>query len=742
MSTRPLISDSEKDKHKTREQLLKELSELRARLADKTEDLAGCERVVGMLDGITKPVLVLDDESQVVYANSSAAKLFAKDREAIGGSSLWELYPKSHDTRFYIAYEKARKARSTGKFQEPHRLLGKWFDVYLYPVPGGMTVLFNDITVSRQLEELPRLALTLLHNLKDNVFLMRADGRLFHVNNETQHSLGYSGDELHRMSIFDVVPSSYANEWRDILDRTRQHGSMAFESRLLARDGHEFPVEVYANFIKLYGSSYYTVSARDITERKRIEEALARSEKDFRTIVTKNADAMIILDLEGYVQFVNPRVESLYNLPPSDFIGKLYGFPILHEVPVEMYVLKEFKKFVAVETRMVEVEWRGKPSYLLSLQDITERKIAEEALRETRDYLESLIDFANAPIIVWDPGFTITRFNHAFERLSGYAAGEVVGKDLSILFPASGREESLDKIRTTLTGERWESVEIPILRKDGSVRIALWNSANIHNGDGALVATIAQGQDITDRKHAEDALQVAKAQAELYVDLMGHDINNMNQVAMASLEMALMDLEQDGKLDTSGIPLLERSLESLNNSSALIRNVQKLQRASVEGIRLQVVDMADVLKEIIDEQRSSPGKDVTIYYKNEATHCLVIADELLRDVFANILSNAIKHARTDRHLTIGVSMESVTDGGRKFCQVAIDDNGPGIPDDVKGRLFRRFSRGQTKAKGSGLGLYLVKTLVEHYGGDIRVEDRIPGDHTKGAKFIVTIPSSD
>ena len=108
------------------------------------------------------------------------------------------------------------------------------------------------------------------------------------------------------------------------------------------------------------------------------------------------------------------------------------------------------------------------------------------------------------------PDFTITRFNQAFERLSGYTASEVLGKDLSILFPADSREESLDKIKKTLEGEQWESVEIPILHKYGSVRIALWNSANIYGDDHTLLATIAQGQDITRRKQAEKELEEAK----------------------------------------------------------------------------------------------------------------------------------------------------------------------------------------------------------------------------------------
>lgn len=142
------------------------------------------------------------------------------------------------------------------------------------------------------------------------------------------------------------------------------------------------------------------------------------------------------------------------------------------------------------------------------LTDITERKKAEDALRETTDYLENLFNYANAPIICWDTKFKITRFNHAFEHLTDYKADEVIGKDLSILFPSDNKEESLGKIRLTLGGEYWEVVEIPILRKNGEVRIALWNSANVYDEDGkTIIATIAQGQDITQRKKAEDALR-------------------------------------------------------------------------------------------------------------------------------------------------------------------------------------------------------------------------------------------
>lgn len=145
---------------------------------------------------------------------------------------------------------------------------------------------------------------------------------------------------------------------------------------------------------------------------------------------------------------------------------------------------------------------------VLSLVETTERKKAEETLRQTRDYLQKLLDYANAPIIVWDPSGNITRFNHAFERLTGYSADEVTGRKLEVLFPPDNCEESLSKIAQAVSGAFWESVEIPILRKDGAIRIALWNSANVYAEDGTtLLATIAQGQDITARRDADDALR-------------------------------------------------------------------------------------------------------------------------------------------------------------------------------------------------------------------------------------------
>jgi PAS domain S-box-containing protein len=133
------------------------------------------------------------------------------------------------------------------------------------------------------------------------------------------------------------------------------------------------------------------------------------------------------------------------------------------------------------------------------------RKKIEDTLRGTSQYLENLIDYANAPIIVWDTEFRILRFNRASEFLTGLVAETVLKKPLDILFPEKTRLESMKLIQKTSIGERWESVEIPIRHVSGTTKIVLWNSAFLYDAEGvAISSTIAQGQDITERKIAEE----------------------------------------------------------------------------------------------------------------------------------------------------------------------------------------------------------------------------------------------
>ncbi len=240
--------------------------------------------------------------------------------------------------------------------------------------------------------------------------------------------------------------------------------------------------------------------------------------------------------------------------------------------------------------------------------------------------------------------------------------------------------------------------------------------------------------DITERKQAETELLESKAQAELYVDIMGHDINNIDQAIMGYLEIAL---------DTLNVPeeqkeLLEKPIELVKSSARLIENVKKLQRLKAGEVPYEKVDVGKVISEVITEFSTVPGRKVTINYQS-VTGYMVIANVLLKDVFSSIVGNAIKHSKGP--LTINIVVSKTEENSRKYFRVDIEDNGPGISDELKKKLFMDGKMNKFKAERRGLGLQLVNVLVHIFMGKAWVEDRVQGDHSKGSRFVVMLPEA-
>ncbi len=150
-----------------------------------------------------------------------------------------------------------------------------------------------------------------------------------------------------------------------------------------------------------------------------------------------------------------------------------------------------------------------------------------------------------------------------------------------------------------------------------------------------------------------------------------------------------------------------------------------------------IIDVDKILQDAIAGYMNIPGRDVTINYM-PVSACHVRANELLKDVFSNIIGNAIKHSRGP--LAITIKLEAVSEPEGSFCKVSVEDNGPGIPDDLKKKLFDRLCLYRARAGGKGFGLCLIKMLLDDFSGRFWVEDRVPGDYTKGCRFVVLLPS--
>ena len=347
--------------------------------------------------------------------------------------------------------------------------------------------------------------------------------------------------------IFGSIVPPFLETYRQV-DET---GSPAkFEGRI-PETGRQFSISAYS-----MGRGEFAAIFSDITEEKRVNEELCRAHHQLQEIIDFLPDATFVVDEERKVIAWNRAVEEMTGVSKDQIVGRgsydygepFYGFkrPVLIDaIFSEDSGMEKDYDYLHRQGDAIFAEvyvphlYGGRGAYIWaiasplfdddgrvvgaieSIRDVTDRKGAEVALRETRDYLESLLHRANAPIAVWGPDMKIIRFNRAFERLTGYAAGEVIGREATILLPDEGREEALAKIAYTLEGECWESVEIPVRCKDGGVRIVLWNSADIRSEkDGSVVATIIQGQDITERKRAEEDLILAHKQLLEIIDFL------------------------------------------------------------------------------------------------------------------------------------------------------------------------------------------------------------------------------
>ncbi len=374
-------------------------------------------------------------------------------------------------------------------------------------------------------------------------------------------------------------------------------------------------------------------------------------------------------------------------------------------------------------------------AYVIGLISESRAK-GQEELRETRDYLDSLIRYANVPIIVWDPELRITRFNRAFEHLTGYTADEVIGQELSMLFPEASRDKSLSKIARTLRGQYWELVEIPILRKDGDIRLALWNSANIYVPDSKiLVATIAQGTDITERKNVEEALvrsEKLKALGEMAAGV-AHDFNNLLAIILGNAQLLERGMERYKSEEIKErLKILVRTAEE---GGKTVRRLQHFTCREASRQHFTRIDLNEIVRSAIasisprwKDEAEANGTAIRIKEKLGKLPPLLGSRSELMEVLTNLIFNALEAMPEGGEITVK------TEAKENEVYFYFTDSGKGIPKKIKGKIFDPFFT--TKGpQASGLGLSVSCGIIERHQGKIKVDST----EGKGTTFTISIP---
>ena len=252
---------------------------------------------------------------------------------------------------------------------------------------------------------------------------------------------------------------------------------------------------------------------------------------------------------------------------------------------------------------------------------------------------------------------------------------------------------------------------------------------------GLLVAALVSSPTILAMiyLHELGRAEILHRRATLYADILLHDISNYHQVIRTSLDLLdIPELPPDSKART-----MEAARSALNRAARLIENIRRL--SAIEQVRPRDLVKIDLVKCIAEAMEqvilATSAQDVKFYINRGRGECFVAATELLMEVFLNLFRNAIDYSPEEKHIT--VEIRTLHRRGRDWWEIRVIDRGQGIEDERKPFLFRRYAEG---ARGTGLGLSVVHALVTAFGGSITVENRVPGDYTKGTVFILTLPA--
>ncbi|HIE32367.1 MAG TPA: PAS domain S-box protein [Methanosarcinales archaeon] len=485
----------------------------------------------------------------------------------------------------------------------------------------------------------------------------------------------------------------------------------------------------------------------DETDRRIAEEAIKRSERQLRetkeyltNVIESSADAIVVVDMDGIVRDWNAGAEAYMGYTAGEVLGthNRRFFEDSEEADRIMEMVKREGKIR--HHRAIVIRKDGTPVHIsMSVallkdkdglpigtvrmsRDITKEVEFEEKIKEERDNLNSMFEAMSDGVYVVSGDYQIEFMN----KVMITAFGDQIGNTCYEVF--HGREEPcpLCKNQKVLKGETvwWE-----------------WHSRNIgktydlietplRNIDGT-VSKLTLFRDITRHKMAEKRIEDEYHRAEFYTDIMGHDINNVNQVTIGYLDLMLQMPDFPDKFKKH----IQTALKHARKSAALISNVKTLSRVQSGEIELNEIDIYPAFVSAAEDAKSATKKVVINSTITEGKY-FIMGNDLLFDVFANLLNNAVKFDAHDI-VEIDVDIGSSDDGGQ--WQIEVADHGHGISDEYKDAIFNRLERAGESSQGSGLGLTIVKNVVESYGGTVWVEDRVRGDRTSGSKFVIILP---
>ncbi|HOW59164.1 MAG TPA: PAS domain S-box protein [Candidatus Omnitrophota bacterium] len=586
------------------------------------------------------------------------------------------------------------------------------------------------------------------------IMLVDKEERLASWNKFTEELFGMGHDDLHLKLLSSFYPPE---EWQKIRAlNIREKGSVShFETQMYRKDGGLIDVAVSISFIKdQEGKIVSSIGIiRDITERKKAEEAIRESEERFRSIFESTAAAIMLVDKEERLVSWNKFTEELFGMghedlhlksvrsfyPPEEW-QKIRAFNIRAKGSDSHFEIKMYKKDqslldVAISISFIKDQEGKIVSSIGIIRDITERKKAEEAIRESEERFQQIADSAGDWIWEIDRDGKYTYSSPSVEDVLGYKPEEVRGRYFHEFFWS----DEQDQLKVSLweafgRKEEFKNFLNANKHKNGH-KVMLETTALPHvDKDGQLLGYRGVARDITTRQKAENELRETMAMKAEFISIVSHELRTpltpIKEGASLILEGVAGEINEKQR---HLLTIVKISADRLHRLIDDVLDFQKLESNKMPFF-IQKNDLSEVIHEVYMTMvlmTQQKGLDFVPEIEPDLPKINFDRDKIAQ-VLTNLINNAIKFTEQGR-IRVKAKYED------NMAHVTVEDTGPGIRHEDISKLFRSFQQLETarekKIGGTGLGLAICKDIIQRHNGKIWVES----EFGKGSAFHFVLP---
>jgi len=630
----------------------------------------------------------------------------------------------------------------------------------------------NRLFAQQALEENENKLRRIIDSSLDAVVSADEFGMAIEWNAQAEKMFGYTrqevlGNRLRDMFIPERHWQLFQSAFEEYLRTTDEKLiNRRYEIKCIRKNGTEFLAELSITSDINEKNVLYVGFVRDITEQRKAKKELEQAHIRMETLISNLQAGILLEDKDNKVALVNQAFCDLFLIPvsPASMIGMdcnlaieqskhLFSDPEVFTIGIEQAeknkVLIINDVLVMTNGKVLERDYIPLASadeqlgHLWQYRDVTERQNTEQAIRESEEKYRGVLENMELGLLEVDLDDNILRANNAFCQMLGYTPEELIGKNAGETFlPENSRKIIKERLKERKEGQS-SVYELQMQRKDGVLSWGLISGAPIKNAQGTVIGSIGIQFDLTDRKKLETELAEAKQAADRarlaerqFLTHMSHEIRTpINAVIGMThlLETTQPDITQKDYLTS-----LRFSADSL---LGIIDNILDLSKIDAGEITFEVkpFDLNYLLRSLMQTiQYKKDQKDLQVLEDlDPALENLVIGDPTrLNQILTNLLGNALKFTQTGE-IRLTTTLLRQTESTYQI-EFRVHDTGIGIPKDKHETIFEYFKQANVqinrKFGGTGLGLTIVKQLVEMMGGSIRVESQ-PG---LGSDFIFTL----